>query len=242
MSEPFNLLNRTFTRLTVIANCSFNKKYVWVNCSCGKELSILCRRAYLLSGDKKSCGCLQWEVQKNNGQKLKCFNKQTRTKYKTKEERRIAKSKIAKKSYINNREKCLKRSRDYFRINKTKEYERNKIRAKTDLNYRLKCNIRNRLQKFLKDEFKGGRPKTAELVGCSLKEFRDYIASKFTEGMSWDNYGKWHIDHIIPLSYFNVQCIEDVKKAMHYTNCQPMWASENSSKGNRYSGNFKGYK
>ena len=55
--------------------------------------------------------------------------------------------------------------------------------------------------------------------------------------MSWDNYGKWHIDHIIPIKY-KQDCknptIEEVAKRLHYTNTQPLWASENMSIGNRY--------
>jgi hypothetical protein len=50
--------------------------------------------------------------------------------------------------------------------------------------------------------------------------------------MSWNNYGKWHIDHVMPLSAFNLNNIEDVKKACHYTNLQPLWAIDNIKKSN----------
>lgn len=52
--------------------------------------------------------------------------------------------------------------------------------------------------------------------------------------MNWENYGEWHLDHIIPISY--AKTIEDIYKLNHYTNLQPLWASENLSKGNRYIG------
>ena len=58
--------------------------------------------------------------------------------------------------------------------------------------------------------------------------------------MSWENYGEWHIDHKIPLKY-NKPSLEEVVQRLHYTNTQPMWASENMSKGCRYvsgSGSF----
>jgi hypothetical protein len=52
--------------------------------------------------------------------------------------------------------------------------------------------------------------------------------------MSWENYGKWHIDHIKPLSLFDLEDPEQLKQACHYTNLQPLWAEENIRKGNRY--------
>ena len=53
--------------------------------------------------------------------------------------------------------------------------------------------------------------------------------------MSWDNHGDWHIDHIIPLKYDN-PTLEQTIQRLHYTNTQPLWATENISKGNRYVG------
>jgi len=52
--------------------------------------------------------------------------------------------------------------------------------------------------------------------------------------MNWQNHGKWHIDHIKPLAKFNPNDYEDVKKANHYTNLQPLWAEENLKKSDKY--------
>lgn len=72
-----------------------------------------------------------------------------------------------------------------------------------------------------------------QAMGCSGQELKRYLESKFQPGMSWDNYGVhgWHIDHIVPLSSFNLSDPEDYKKACHYTNLQPMWAIDNIKKG-----------
>jgi hypothetical protein len=77
------------------------------------------------------------------------------------------------------------------------------------------------------------------IVGCSTAEFKEHLQSKFQEGMGWENYGEWQIDHIIPLKYKKdnaTPTIEEVTERFHYLNTQPMWAAENGSKGNRFIG------
>ena len=73
---------------------------------------------------------------------------------------------------------------------------------------------------------------TEEILGCSIEEFRKYIESKFQDGMTLENYGEWHLDHIKPISL--AQSEEEVIKFCHYSNFQPLWAKENMSKGNRF--------
>jgi hypothetical protein len=75
-------------------------------------------------------------------------------------------------------------------------------------------------------------------LGCDVKTFKRHLAEQFEEGMSWDNYGKWEIDHIIPMKYKNPS-IEEIIVRLHYTNTQPMWKSQNSSKKNRYIGKYR---
>jgi len=75
---------------------------------------------------------------------------------------------------------------------------------------------------------------THEIIGCSYEELKSHMENQFTEGMSWDNHGQWHIDHIIPVSYgLNV---EEVIALNNYINLQPLWAIDNLRKGNRYIG------
>ena len=72
-------------------------------------------------------------------------------------------------------------------------------------------------------------------MGCDLKFLIRFLEDQFQEGMSWDNWSRdgWHLDHIIPLDAFDLTDIEEQKKALHYTNLQPLWAEENLKKGNR---------
>ena len=75
-------------------------------------------------------------------------------------------------------------------------------------------------------------------LGCSIDALKKHIENQFVEGMSWENYGsEWHIDHKIPLKYHQdgkPPTLEKVGKRLHYLNTQPMWASENIAKGNRF--------
>ena len=109
------------------------------------------------------------------------------------------------------------------------------IKYKTDLNFRLKHILRARIQKALVSGCK--RTSSTELLGCSIEEYKQYLESKFTEGMNWDNYGRkegyWNVDHIKPCSSFNLTDLEQQKQCFNYTNTQPMWWEENLKKGSR---------
>ena len=72
-----------------------------------------------------------------------------------------------------------------------------------------------------------------ELIGCSIDHLITHLEKQFKTGMTWDNYGQWHVDHIKPLTSFNLDEPEQQRCACHYTNLQPLWADENKSKGNR---------
>jgi len=67
-------------------------------------------------------------------------------------------------------------------------------------------------------------------LGCSFTEFKQHIEKQFVDGMTWENYGEWHLDHKIPLSSAND--VETVRRLNHYTNIQPMWAIYNRLKQN----------
>jgi len=115
-------------------------------------------------------------------------------------------------------------------------YERNYIknRMKTDINFKISRHLRSRLFTALKNNCKTGSA-VADL-GCSIEELKKHLESKWQPGMTWDNYNYrgWHIDHVIPLSVFNLTDKEQLLKACHYTNLQPLWASDNLRKSGKY--------
>lgn len=94
-------------------------------------------------------------------------------------------------------------------------------------------NLRSRLVQALKGIAKSTT--TLNLLGCSIEELRTHLEKQFSEGMSWDNYGRngWHVDHIKPLSSFDLLESEQQFKACHYSNLQPLWAEDNLRKSNK---------
>lgn len=111
-----------------------------------------------------------------------------------------------------------------------KEYRKN--RYEKDPLYKLTLNIRKRIRISLKSKLIKSVSKYEEILGCSFQEFKVYIESLFIENMSWDNYGQWHLDHKIPISWAKTE--EEVYELSHYTNFQPLWMIDNLSKGNRF--------
>ena len=109
-------------------------------------------------------------------------------------------------------------------------------RKKVDINYRLMCNLRTRLAIYFKqhDSLRQGSH-IRELLGCSPEQLRAHLESLFTDGMTWETYGRkgWHIDHKEPLTAFDLTDPDQLMRACHYTNLQPMWHLENIRKGGR---------
>jgi hypothetical protein len=101
-------------------------------------------------------------------------------------------------------------------------------RRKVDINFRLLYSLRHRLNMALKGKNKS--VSTIKLLGCSIDLFRLHLESKFTKRMSFNNYGKWHIDHIKPCASFDLSKESEQRKCFHYTNLQPLWAYDNLSK------------
>jgi len=163
-----------------------------------------------------------------------------------------------RKDYINNnREAISKKRHEYYLKNKevfAMRYENNKIQIQekqkqwrlrnkisrreyirnkrsTDINCRISHNISSRVRIALE-----GNPKfstTMKLVGCSVERLKFHLESMFQQGMNWDNYGKWHIDHIEPCANFDLSIPEEQTACFHYTNLQPLWAKDNLRK-NKY--------
>jgi hypothetical protein len=114
---------------------------------------------------------------------------------------------------------------------KHKVYENNRRRNmyKNNPTYKLQISVRNRIKDCVKTGYSSSLLK---YLGCSVSEYRTYLENLFVKDMRWNNWSLkgWHIDHIIPICNFDLNKEEEVYKAFHYTNTQPLWALDNLRK------------
>ena len=129
----------------------------------------------------------------------------------------------------NNKEKHKELLKKWFQKNKSFIRERNKKRRHTDPLYKISCILRGRLKNALKSNSKSKR--TFELLGCSVEELWTHLEKTFKPGMTRENHGEWHIDHIIPCVSFDLSKPKEQAKCFHYSNLQALWKHENLSKG-----------
>jgi hypothetical protein len=111
---------------------------------------------------------------------------------------------------------------------RVREYKRVYLRRK---DVRVVCNLRLRIYRFL---FNGARViSTQELTGCTRQQLMAHIERQFRGQMSWDNYGRWHIDHIIPCAKFDLTKREEKLRCCHWTNLRPLWKRANQEKSDK---------
>lgn len=212
-------------------------------CEIEKEYSEFYKDSYKKDGLKTICKECYKEDWQNNKDIKNLKEKERYLVYSKSESYKERK----KKYYQENKEKIRSRSKEWREknIDRVKEvndanYQKNKERILSRYKDRLindplfkfiqslKCNIRNSL---IRNGY-SKKTRTFEILGIEFQEFRLYIESQFVDGMSWDNYGEWHLDHRTPISWATTE--EEAIKLCHYTNYQPLWAFENISKGNKY--------
>lgn len=98
---------------------------------------------------------------------------------------------------------------------------------------------RRRISNMVRTQGKNCGLRTQELIGCSYEQFKKHIEKQFKRGMSWDNKGQWHIDHIRPLASFDLLKPEEQRRAFHFTNCQPLWNKDNWRKHDHWDGQYE---
>jgi len=135
------------------------------------------------------------------------------------------KDKVAAYNKAENRKKYKYKNREYS----AKSYKKKKSNPQFIVVNRLRA----RLYAALKPNRSRKTASTLSLCGCTPHELMAHLQSQFKEGMHWNNYGKWHIDHIRPCASFDLTDPEQQRQCFHYTNLQPLWARENIQKGAR---------
>ena len=158
-----------------------------------------------------------------------CSSKKARENYtENHEEIRIVKNNYTSKNRVKIRgwhNSYREENKDY--LNKTGR-ERQKKRRSLEPLYNFKLKLRDSISKSLKRGGYTKRSKTFDILGVDYETFQTYISRKFKEGMTFENHGEWHLDHIIPMASANTE--EEAIKLNHYTNFQPLWATDNLKK------------
>lgn len=143
--------------------------------------------------------------------------------YRIKNKEKIDKWRIDNKKYFENWKK------------NNPKYHSNYINKRSEIDFIFK--FKNIVRNIICKSFRRGKANINKeinsdvILGCSIDFFKEFIFSKFKKDMTFENYGKWHLDHIIPLA--SAKTTEEVVKLCHYTNFQPLWKTENLKKGSK---------
>lgn len=175
------------------------------------------------------------KIQKKNI-RLDNLEKKRLEKIRITEEKRLEKIRI-KEEYLQSEEyqEHQRLLKDKQRLSDMRKFNRRMEEPLFKFKKLLRNNIRNSFKR-------GGFSKTSQackILGADWDVVKKYFESKFKPGMTWENMGVWHIDHILPISM--ATCEEDVKRLNHYTNLQPLWAEDNIRKSDKLTteGHFK---
>lgn len=140
-------------------------------------------------------------------------------------------SETAKRCYAKNIEQRKQKRKEWYEANKDKIIERGeqykKRRKETDELFRFKCLMRQSVYNAFSRIKQNKHTNTLELLGCTWQQAKEHFESLFQPGMSWSNYGEWHIDHIKPVASFTEETLHEMN---HISNLQPLWALDNLSK------------
>lgn len=138
----------------------------------------------------------------------------------------------------NERERAWRRTpegkrqkRRYVERGKSRSNARYRERYATEITFRIRHALRARLRLALKHRGIREPRTTFELIGCTPCELRVHLERQFLPGMTWTNHGQWHIDHILPCAQFDLTDAEARRRCFHFSNLQPLWATDNIRKG-----------
>lgn len=191
-------------------------KKVCIKCKEEKAIDLFCKDSSRKGGHSNRCKACVREHDQLNKERKKQSNSDWRAK---------------NPEYFKQRYDVVKSS-EYNKKHRQKRLDYKRERRKVDPLYKLSESIRSLIGISIKGNGFTKRSKTFSVLGCEYIFFKDYIESKFKPGMSWENHGEWHYDHIIPVS--SAKNEEEIIKLNHYTNFQPLWALENIKKSNKH--------
>ena len=125
--------------------------------------------------------------------------------------------------------------RQFYKNKKQTEILNKKYIAKRyeDIIFRITNNLATRAYKYLLKNNIQKNITHMQLIGCSREELKIHIENQFIEGMNFENYSEWEIDHIKPISLFNLNNENELLECFNYKNLQPLWRLDNIRKSNK---------
>jgi len=136
-----------------------------------------------------------------------------------------------KEYHLEHKESRNSISKEYNKNNRKKLSEYVRYRYNNDNDYKLRRICREMVKRMFYAINTKKNLTTNEILGYSPLELKQHIEKQFKPGMAWNNYGEWHIDHIIPIS--TAKNLEEGIELSRLENLQPLWAEENLTKGNK---------
>jgi len=201
----------------------FRKRRIEAATASSKRRYAADKTPWQIAGEKKKQK--YWADAEYRDQQRKLNRDRSRRRYSESDEYRKRHAESFKKWAARNQDHRRKYRRNY----KTK-------RLREDVHFWLAYAIRTRLNIAVRNGYKAGS--AVKLLGCSIDEFKQHLQAQFVPGMTWENrgLGGWHIDHIVPLSAFDLFDPKQLAAACHHTNMQPLWETENLRKKNAIPG------
>jgi hypothetical protein len=226
---------------------------IFKKCSkCGEHKEII--NFYKHSGVCKKCKITRNKTQRNKNNRIKYLEKYNkinalRISKRTKIYRETNKQKIKEKQklyYLKHRTYILEKQKTYssknketihryqkihYHQNKRKKFDYYNNRIKSDNDFKVLMNTKRYIRNIVKNNKIGSNN---DLICCTIQQYRNNLETQFKVGMNWENYGKvWHVDHIIPVSFFDVSDLTEQKLAFHWGNTQPLFTKENLEKSDK---------
>lgn len=194
-----------------------------------------CKRKCGVQAGRKKYKKLNWEACKSK------HNERRRLRYKIDVEYRenqVQKAALQRELNKDNQvylERVKEHKLKYARSEhgRQKMYNYRSSREKYDINYKMRNRLRSLVAHAIKRRGGYKSLKSIELLGCSTERAVEHLEKQFADGMTWDNYGDWQIDHVKPCAAFDMTDPKQQKLCCHYTNLQPLWAEDNRKKGSR---------
>jgi hypothetical protein len=134
---------------------------------------------------------------------------------------------------------CFNKKWNEYQKKTGQNKKHNKLKRQTNPQWKLKANLRGRYLDALKRHTSGGKVNkyhsAIKLLGCNIEYYKQYLEQQFQQDMTWENHGKlWEIDHIRPCASFDLTKEKEQKQCFNHTNTQPLYKSDNRSKGDKY--------